>query len=258
VILCPIALVQMQLESGAMFKTYITFLGFVVLLPVVSAQPPATPQPKLDPNDRLDSLLIKWERTMAATQSFWAPKCERTDKDKTGTKTYKGEIRILKPNYYALSMTQQQNPNIFEMYVCTGTYLYEFRPQSRKLVIHELDQGQPGAGSGIQKLLTGISAADIKRRFDAKLVPDVAPGARETVTIELKPKFADDKRAFSQVRIVLWEKTMLPRQLALELPNGNEITWNLPNVDTETKLKPVDFTPPRAPDGWEQVKAPRN
>jgi TIGR03009 family protein len=241
-----------------MLKMRITIVGFAVLATVAGAQPPGDPAPKLDPNDRLDSLLIKWERTMSAAQSFWAPKCERTDKDKIGTKTYKGEIRILKPNYYALSMIQQQNPNIFEMYICTGAYLYEFRPQSKKLVIHEIDQAQMGAAGGIQKLLTGMSAAEVKRRFDAKIIPDNGPAAADRVTIELKPKLADDKRAFSQARIVLWEKTMLPRQLALVLPNGNEITWDLPNVDTDTKLKPVDFTPPRAPDGWEQVKAPRN
>src|SRR5262249_42927805 len=125
-------------------------------------------------------------------------------------------------------------------------------------VIHEIDQAQMGAAGGIQKLLTGMTAVEVKRRFDARLVQDVGQAAPDRVTIELKPKLADDKRAFSQARIVLWEKTMMPRQFALWLPNGNKITGDLTNVDTETRLKPIDFTPPRAPDGWEQVKAPRN
>jgi hypothetical protein len=50
---------------------------------------------------------------------------------------------------------------------------------------------------------------------------------------------------------------MLPRRLWFQHPNGDEILWDLPNIDTTVQLKPVDFTPPAAPAGWETKKEPK-
>jgi TIGR03009 family protein len=220
------------------------------------AQPPKEP-PKVDPNDPLDALLIRWEKTMAATESFLAKNCMRTERDKTGTKVYEGEIRFLKPGYFGLKMVQTKNPKIFEMLICTGDKLYEYRPQSKRLVIHEWNADKSGARHGIQQLLLGMTAVRIKRQFETKLIPSDAPGNPNFVTIQLQPRFAEDKQAFSQAQVVLWSKTMLPRRVTIEQANGSQIIWDLPNVDVETKLRPSDFTPPKAPSDWDTQTAPR-
>jgi TIGR03009 family protein len=230
--------------------------GIMLIVGTSAAQPPKE-TPKLDPNDPLDSLLMKWEKTMTGTESFLAKNCARIEKGKTGTKTYQGEIRFLKPGYFGLKMVQTQNPKIYELFVCTGNRLYDYRPQSKRLVIHELPAGKTGAMHGVQQLLLGMTAAGIKRQFDVRLIPGGMQVNPDFVTIEIKPRNIEDKRAFSQVQVVLWAKSMLPRRLTIEQSNGDEVIWDLPNVDTETKLKPADFTPPKAPADWEQQTAPR-
>ncbi len=237
-----------------MSKFALSFVGFMLLAPVVCAQPPKDPAP----NDRLDALLMKWEKVMMSVESLAVAKCTRTEKDKTGTKVYEGEIRFLKPNLFSLHMVQRQNPNIYERFVSTGNFLYDYRPQSKKLVIHELDPFKAGnLNKGFQQFLVGMSAADAKKNFELKITKDVTAENQHYIYLEITPRLAANMREFSRAQLVLWANTMLPRRLWLEQPNGNEITWDLPHVDTETKLRPVDFTPPPAPADWEQQKAPR-
>lgn len=230
--------------------------GLMLIVGTSAAQPP-NETPKLDLNDPLDALLIKWEKTMTGAESFLVRNCTRTEKGKTGTKTYQGEIRFLKPGYFGLKMVQTQNPKIYELFVCTGDKLYDYRPQSKRLVIYDLPPGKSGAMHGVQQLLLGMTATGIKRQFDVKLIPGGPQVNPEFVTIEIKPRVAEDKRAFSQAQVVLWAKSMLPRRLTIEHPNGDQVIWDLPQVDTETKLKPADFTPPPKPAEWDQQTAPR-
>lgn len=219
---------------------------------------PATLVPALDPKDRLDSLLMSWEKRMTGVQSILVQKCVRTEKTKTGTKIYDGEARYLHPNYAALRMIQRDNPSLYELFVCTGNFLYEYRPQSKKLVIHELDQ--PAAGNfnnNFMQFLFGMSAADAKRRYDLKLAKDVSAENPHYIYLDIQPRFEADKREFSRAQMVLFANSMLPRRLWFQHPNGDEILWDLPNIDTTVQLKPVDFTPPAAPAGWETKKEPK-
>src|SRR5262249_22693323 len=78
--------------------------------------------------------------------------------------------------------------------------------------------------------------------------------------IDVKPRFDADKREFSRAQMVLFTKTMLPARLWFELPNGDETTWNIADIDTTTKLKESHFSPPPAPEGWskERIPLPQN
>src|SRR5262245_22257049 len=219
----------------------------------------ATLRPTLDPNNRLDALLMKWEQAMVNVESIYVKDCVRTDKDKTGPKVYEGEARYLKPNLAALRMVRKDNPNIYELMVCTGPFLYEFRPEFKKLSIHELDQPKNGTFNSnlLQFLFGGVSAADMKARYDLKLVKDASAENPHYIYLDVLPRFSDDKREFSRAQIVLFAETMLPRRFWFEHPNGAEMLLDLPNFDTSVKLKPADFRPPDAPKGWETIRVPK-
>jgi TIGR03009 family protein len=219
----------------------------------------ATLRPALDPNDRLDGLLMKWEQAMTGVESIYVKNCVRTDKDKkAGSKVYEGEARYLKPNLAALRMIRQDNSNIYELYVCTGPYLYEYRPEFKKLSIHELDQPKAGTfNNNFLQFLFGMTAADAKSRYDLKLAKDVSADNPHYIYLDIQPRFSDDKREFTRAQMVLFASSMLPRRLWFEHPNGNEVLWDLPNFDTSIKLKAADFRPPETPKGWETIRVPR-
>src|SRR5580700_3953474 len=98
--------------------------------------------PKLPANTdgkaRAIAVLDQWEKQIAKTDSFIARDVVRTDKERGQIKTWKGELRYIRPNYLALRLVLQEDPKLYEMLIQTDGSLYEFRPQCQKLVIHEL------------------------------------------------------------------------------------------------------------------------
>ncbi len=226
----------------------------IVPAPGTGGRPGATlGQPVLDPNSHLDSYLMRWESEMKGVTSIVVEDCVRTDKDKTGIKTWKGEARYLKPNYAALRLIQQQDPNIYELMVSTGTHLYEFRPQYKKLVIHELPPAKFGAfDNNLLSFLFGMSAMDAKRRYELSLTRDLGPDNPYYIYIGIKPRYVEDRKEFVDAQMVLYSSTMLPRRLWFRQPNDTEVTWDLPNMDTKRQLHVSDFAPPPAPKEWEQ------
>src|SRR5262245_49059351 len=98
----------------------------------------------LDPkNNRLDALLMRWESEMKNIHSIHVKKIQSTDKEPAANakpRVMEGEARYLKPNLAALRLVQVDEPRFYELMVCTGQFLYEYRPQFKKLVVHELPQ----------------------------------------------------------------------------------------------------------------------
>jgi len=252
----------------------ITMIGLVIISGTVLGQPPAgggaklgppgvaggpvnTP-PALDPANRLDALLMQWEQRTRGVDAIHVVDCVRTDKEKTGgVKTWKGEARYLKPNLAALRLVQQENNKFYELMVSTGNYLYEYRLQFEKLVIHELPPAQNGAfDNNLLSFLFGMSAVDAKRRYELTLTRDATQEKPHYIYVDVLPRMESDKREFTKAQIVFFSATMLPRRLWFQTPNGGETIWDLPNMNTTVKLKPTDFIPPEAPAGWKTVKVP--
>lgn len=211
-------------------------------------------RPLLDPkNNRLDQLLLLWEQRMKNVESIHVVNCTRIDKEKSGAvKTWRGEARYLKPNYAAIRLEQEEDRQFVEMMISTGTYLYEYRPQFKKLVIHDLPPPRHGQfDSNLLTFLFGMSAAEAKQRYELTLTKDIDETNKHYIYIEVLPRFPEDKKEFTRAQLVLFASTMLPRRLWFEQPNGNQIQWDLPNMDTETRLRPSDFQAPPPPPGWE-------
>lgn len=216
--------------------------------------PMPQPQPVLDPkNSRLDELLLLWEQRMKNVESIHVIDCVRVDKEKSGlVKTWKGEARYLKPNYAAIRLEQQEDKQFVEMMISTGTYLYEYRPQFKKLVIHDLPPPRHGNfDSNLLSFLFGMTAAEAKQRYQLTLSRDLDETNRHYIYIDILPRYAEDKKEFTRAQLVLFASTMLPRRLWFEQPNGSQIQWDLPNMDTERRLQPSDFQAPPPPPGWE-------
>jgi TIGR03009 family protein len=225
----------------------------VIPAPGTGGRPGATlGQPVLDPNSHLDSYLMRWENEMKGVNSIVVKDCVRTDKERGQIKVWKGEARYLKPNLAALRLVLQEDPKLFELVVSTGTNLYEYRPQYKKLVIHELPPAKIGAfDNNLLSFLFGMSAMDAKKRYDLTLTRDISPENPNYIYIGVTPKYVEDKREFVQAQLVLFSATMLPRRLWFRQPTDTEVTWDLPNMDTRIQLHVGDFIPPPAPQGWE-------
>src|ERR1700722_2532314 len=137
-------------------------------------QPVNTGNPQTRGDDRLGSVLSILAQSFKGNQALQIPECTRIDKDAFGTKTWKGEARFQKPNRFYLYLQQQEDKQFFECLVSTGSALYEFRPQFKKLVVHELPPDGFGSRSG--DLLSKMfgTTADFRRRFDVNLHKDVS------------------------------------------------------------------------------------
>lgn len=235
-------------------------LAGLLLVGVASAQSPQQPTatPALDPaRDRLDALLLRWEQEMRNVQSLEAD-CIRTTDDKTwGHKDVRvGKAKFLRPGLALLEMRDRENPQEFEKYVCTGTYVYEYRTQAKQIVVHEMPPPKPGqvADDSFLSFLFGMKAEEAKRRYQMQLAN---PNDPHYVYIDIFPRLPSDKADFQWARMVLNNKTFLPRQLYFVQPNQNSILWDIPRIMNGARLSRTEFTSPAVPAGWSMVKAPR-
>jgi len=240
----------------------LTLAGLLLLAGPLAAQQPspaqAAPAPVLDPaNNRLDAHLVQWEREMKNVATLGV-QCTRTTLDKAfgATDVFEGGARYMKPDLAALEMVKKDKPGVFEKWVCSGTYLYEYAPQQKVIRVHELPpnkNGQGPADDSVLSFLFGLKAEDAKKRYDMTLVKE----DQWYVYLKVFPRFAADKADFQEARLVLNNKTYLPRQLWFIQPNGNEITWDIPKVDVNPRLNRDEFTKPATPPGWSLVRMPK-
>lgn len=223
-------------------------------------QPPASPPtvPTLDPNNHLDALLMQWEAKMKSIQTLKATvKREREDKVFNTRDIFEGEAKYMRPNLALLDLHRKDRPAIFEKYICTGTYLYEFNQANREVRFHELPPPKPGqvADDNFLSFIFGMKAEEAKRRYELRLVGEGQDKFYHY--IEILPRFPADKADFEKARLVLTQSTMLPRMLTFIEPNGNRITWDIPVVETGVPLDRREFVSPTLPKDWRMIPAPK-
>jgi TIGR03009 family protein len=227
--------------------------------PAVSAPWPAA-QPGLDPaRNRLDALLLTWEQKMTGVQTILA-QVTRTSVDKTFqvVEVYQGTAKYMKPNLAMLDMKKKGKEEVFEKYICTGTFLYEYAPQDKEIRVHELPSPKPGQVSddSFLSFLFGMRAEEAKRRYELRLVKG-PPEDQWYYYIEILPRYDQDKQDFKRARLVLMASTFLPRELWFEQPNGNEVKWDIPKIESAVQLNRSEFVSPQAPPGWQVKRMPK-
>src|SRR5439155_11141106 len=90
------------------------------------------------------------------------------------TKVFQGRAKFLRPDRASLYLQLTTNPQIYEHYVYTGTYLYEYRPQSRLVRIHEQPAIRPGQAfdDNFLGFLIGMKAVEAKQRYELTLAKE--------------------------------------------------------------------------------------
>jgi TIGR03009 family protein len=230
------------------------------------AQAPAAPPAAPPAEDKvLDGYLQKWEAKMKDVTALGA-QLMRVDKDRTFDTVTKlvGEAWYMKdgkgPTALNLAILQMRpegkKPEEFqEKYVCTGTYLYDFRPAQKELRVYELPKPKPGqvAEDNLLSLLFGMKAEDAKHRYSLKLAKE----DQYYIYVDITPRLRADQADFRHALLVLDKNNFLPRQLRFEHANGNEVMWDMPNVRTDIKLDRRAFDAPKPPEGWKLVPVNR-
>lgn len=219
-------------------------------------------QQQADPNAlKLDQVLASWEKVMTGMQSLTL-ECERLTKDKVfnSSDKFKGNAKFLKSSVpsqnsrASLEMFKDINgkpqPDRFEKYVCTGTFLYEFDPGNKVIRVHTLPAPKAGqvAEDNLLSFLFGMKAAEAKQRYQLSYVP---ADDKWYHYIRVLPKQAQDKADFQEARLALLQSNFLPAQVWFLQPNGNEVTWNFRNIQPNAQLKATEFEAPALPKGWQ-------
>lgn len=237
-------------------RSLLVLVAFVALAALVRAQGTPPPPPAIDP--KLAAVLKGWEGGMGAVKSM-AVDLVRTRLDKTfgGTEVYEGKALFLRsdsatlPSRASLDLKLKGKPEVFERYIFTGTYLYEFRPSAKVIAVHELPPPKPGAvaDDNIVSFIFGMKAEDVVKRYEMTLTPP-PPKDEWYHYLKIVPRFAADKAEFSEAQLVLLRASSLPRRFWFRQPNGDEITWDFARVDPTAVIPVAAFAMPALPAGW--------
>ncbi len=230
-------------------------LALVLCLVVVltaSGQGVAQPQSAAD----LDAVLRGWEKGMTDLRTFVAD-VNRTTLDKSlgardefqGYAMFKKAEGAAATSRARLELAKVKNTNLFEKFICTGIYLYEYAPANNKVRVHNMPQQQNGQQQqSFLSFLFGMGAKDAKQRYDMVLDSNSAKDVNYYY-IHVKPKLPHDKTDFTQARLTLYRNNSLPAQIWYHQPNGNEITWNFTKLQIDVQIPP-EFFEPAIPKGW--------
>lgn len=233
-------------------------------LVVASALTAQTP-PAATSDPKLDEVLQQWEKAMTSIQSLLVH-INRTTIDKTyqTTEVFEGTAKYLKsnlpgqPSRASLELVKRGQPQVFEKLICTGTFLYEYAPQTKVIRVHELPPPKAGqvADDNIFNFVFGMKAADAKQRYHLFLVPP-PPNDKWYAYIKIQPRHPADKAEFTEARLVLIASSHLPRQFWYQQPNGNEVTWDFPRLINNADIRATEFVQPPLPAGWQLQRISR-
>lgn len=233
------------------------------LLLLAQGQAAPLQTPPAQASSELDMVLGGWEKAMSSLDSLVA-QCTRTEINKVyqAKDIYEGSAKYLRTkqgSLASLEMKKHNRPEVFERYLCTGTYFYQFVPQQKEVRVHDMPKPKQGqvADNNFLQFLFGMKAVEAKLRYEMTFVP---PPANDQwyYYIDIRPRTAADKVDFTRARLVLLRSNFMPRQLWFEEPNGNEIIWDFPRITANQEISLQEFAPPQLPEGWRYVRVPSN
>jgi TIGR03009 family protein len=230
-------------------------LTALVLAGPALAQQPGTAPPAANAAT-LDRYLMGWERSMESVTTL-AARLKRTEKDTTldSNRVLVGEAYYKKSgkganavNKAFLQMRLEGKQEVAEKYVCTGTYLYQFLPEEKKIKYFEVPRPKPGQGmeDNFLSFLFGMKADEAKKRYDLRLTKE----DKFYVYVDVLPRTQADKEDFKQAQLVLNKDTLLPRRLWFVGSNKSETIWDIDPVEKNRDLADRMFDAPPTPTGW--------
>ena len=211
---------------------------------------------------QLQQYLNRWEQEMLKVQTL-AATIKLIEKDKTfeTTSASIGVAKYMKlgsgsstVNLASLELRREGKADLDKKFLCTGNYLYQVLFEAKEIRAFEMPKPKQGqvAEDSFMSLLFGMKAEEALRRYDIRLSKE----DQWYIYMDISPRFPADKADFQRARIVFNRSNFMPRQLWFEQPNGSEVTWDIPKMETNVKLERSEFDPPRAPQGWKLVQEP--
>jgi TIGR03009 family protein len=145
--------------------------------------------------------------------------------------------------------------DLAEKVIYTGTHLYQFVPAQKEIRRYELPPRKPGqvADDNFLTFLFGMKVDEARKRYELTLIKE----DRWYVYIDVTPRLPADQATFTRARVVLNRDSYLPRQLWFEHGIANEVTWDIPRVQTGVAVDRRVFEAPTPPRGWKLVTTPR-
>ena len=214
-------------------------------------QPPA--------KESVDTVLRGWEKAMTDLQSFACVVHRKTlDKALGSRDEHKGYAMFMKAapketgSRARLELTKVSNPKIFEKYICTGTFLYEYAPVNQTIRIHDMPQTKQAgmAQESFLSFLFGMGAEQAKQRYDLTVVypTDGRPDPNYHY-LQIAPKMTQDKSDFVFAQLCLYRANNLPARITYVQPNKNEIEWNFTDVQVNVQI-PLKYFEPESIPNW--------
>ncbi|HZZ77514.1 MAG TPA: TIGR03009 domain-containing protein [Gemmataceae bacterium] len=212
------------------------------------------PQMTKQEADYLNAVLMGWEKSMTELRSFITEvERETLDKSVQSKDQFKGYALFLKANVKdsqsraRLELANVKKPQVFEKYIVTGTYLYEYVPANKVVRVHDMPQpnGKGQQQESFLSFLFGMGAKQAVDRYDMKPVFSKTPDPNYHY-ISVRPKLAQDKNDFAEARLSLYKSNYLPAQIWYLQPNGNQITWNFTKLKLDKDI-PLEWFRPDMP-----------
>lgn len=240
------------------------FFGLMLSNTTIQSQTPPQNNPAGSPAPTvLDNYLQRWEAEMLKIQALEA-RLSLQVHDKTFDTKEKsiGVAKYMKvgpagsqTSYALLALAKENRPNELEKkYICRDDFTYEILPRLKEIKAFEMPKPKPGqvGNDNFLLFLFGMKAEEVKRRYDIRLVKeDDFYGY-----FDIFPKNPQDKADFKRARLVLFRQNALPRQVWFEQPNGSETLWDIPQINPNAVIQPVEFAKPEVLAGWKTVVTP--
>ena len=222
----------------------------------------------------LELVLAAWEKksatikTLTCTFTMWEYDFIFGDGPKPAgqppkpTRVNRGEIKFAAPDRGVYHIMQQARkdgkfePREGAYWVCDGKAVYEFNHEQQRLYERRLPDDLKGSAisNGPMPFLFGATSEQMRGRYWLRV--NTAPAAvGKEIWLDAVPKYVEDRANYKQASIILDEKTMLPRALLLELPEGNRTSYKFDGYSINSLWKKIirDFDLPPLPDGWDHV-----
>lgn len=232
-------------------------LGFTACLtPAQQPQQPAAPPAA--GGAQLDAVLAQWEKQMQGVETL-AAQLTRTRVDGVfrTTDVYEGGVKFMKPNRALFDLRKKGDSQVYERIVFGDANIYEFRPQDKTLRVHQPPPRKPGqlTDDNIMAFVFGMKAAEAKQRYAMSLHKPEDPNY---YYIAVQPRSPQDRQDFVSAWLILLKRNYLPRQFRYTEPNKNEITYDIPDIQLNSKtVVATDFAAPQTPPGWKMEPVPR-
>jgi len=259
------------LTLAALLVAASTILAQAPGTPTAKDASPPGPKPLSEKNQKyLDAYLKVWEERMASINGL-ETKIIYTETEDGQKTVYTGDAALMKPNFARLMLKEAANPTNakkWRHHVADGQYLWEFNYGSKVARVLQLPK-EGVADNTMITMLSGMKAADIKKRFDMYVdVDDSTKFNDNYIHFMIYPKSKEDMQEFKKAELVLWKNDkdpkyvdflLLPARLWFQHPNGNQVTWEFKNMTIKKSFAKDEFKAPGFPDKeWrsEWVKPP--